>query len=290
MPEIDGFTQLYGLLANPARHSLSPKIMNESFEVNKVNAKYLVFEPTTEQLAVTVAGLKAAGIGGFNLSMPFKQAVLPLLDELTPRANLLHAANVVKQVDGRLIGDTVDGAGFVANLKSHSVDLTDKRVVLLGAGGAGRAVLEALSHEPLQRLTVVKRQNARFQAVAALIDELQVTASMPIELVEYQTATLAAAFSDMDLLTNSTNLGMKSHDLPFAPSLTRLLHPGQVVADMVYAPLQTDLLKVAAQQGCQTVTGLGMLAAQAAASFNWWTNTTMPITHINQLLKDGTNI
>ncbi|GEK28956.1 shikimate dehydrogenase [Furfurilactobacillus siliginis] len=290
MPEIDGFTQLYGLLANPARHSLSPKIMNESFKVNKVNAKYLVFEPASADLAITVSGLKAAGIGGFNLSMPFKQAVIPLLDELTPRAALLQAVNVVNQVDGRLIGDTVDGAGFVANLKSQHIDLTGKRVVLLGAGGAGRAVLEALSHEPLQQITVVKRQNARFKDVATLIKQLQVTASMPIQLVDYQTANLVTAFGDMDLLINSTNIGMKSHDLPFATSLTQLLHPGQVVTDMIYAPLETELLNVANQQGCQTIPGLGMLVAQAAASFNWWTNTTMPVTHINQLLKDGLKI
>ncbi len=135
---IDGHTKLYGLLAHPAAHSLSPLIHNTSFKVTGINGVYLAFDVMPNELQTSVDAIRTMAIGGVNLSMPLKTTVIPLLDEITSRAERLNAVNTVINRDGKLVGDTTDGQGFIDALKYQNVSVEDKTLTVLGAGGAGR--------------------------------------------------------------------------------------------------------------------------------------------------------
>lgn len=275
---IDGHTQLFGLFASPAGHSKSPLMHNLAFKNAGINARYLAFEVTQATLPAAIAGLRALNMGGVNLSMPLKETVLPLLDQVDETAQIVGAVNTIVNRDGKLTGYTTDGLGIV-NALPHNFHLKQARVVIFGAGGAAKSAAVALAMNGAKQLTIINRHTEPGSRGAALRDLLTQNTDCQVQLVPLaDTAALRNAVDASDLLINATSMGMAPNvDLCPVPDAS-YLHPDLIVFDMVYNPRRTKLLAMAEAAGVQTtINGLALLVHQGAAAFKLWTGQQMPI-------------
>ena len=263
---ITASTHVAGVIGDPVRHSLSPAIHNAAFRALDLDWVYVGFPVAAGEGAAAVAAMRALGISGLNVTMPHKHDVLAALDELTPTATALQAVNTVHRLGDALHGDNTDGAGFLDALHhDEGFDPTDVRAVVLGAGGAARAVILALAGAGAADVAVVNRTAARAQHAADLAPGV---------------ARLGGEddLDGADLVVNATSIGMR--DTPAAEALPidpHRLRPGQLVVDLVYHPLRTPLLAAARERGAVPVTGLGMLIHQAAHAFRLWTGEDPPL-------------
>lgn len=252
---ITGATKVAAVIGHPVRHSLSPALHNAAFSASGAPWVYVAFEVAPGDAPAAVAAMRTLGLGGLSVTMPHKEDIAAAVDVLTPAAAALRSVNtVVRRPDGWLEGHSTDGDGFVASLLAAGVDPHGRTTVVVGAGAAGRAVVDALARAGAGRVGVMNRNRERAGAAAAL-------AGAAGEVVE------ADAIATADIVVNATSVGMGSDELPFDVDL---LHAGQVVADLVYHPLDTALLRAARQAGATTVDGLGMLVHQAALQQQLW--------------------
>lgn len=267
---ITGSTRLAAVIGSPARHSLSPTILNAAFAAVDADWVFLAFDVPDGHGAAAIAAVRALGIGGLSVTMPHKAAVHDAVDERTPVAAALGAVNCVHWQGDALVGDNTDGAGFLDALRlDEGVDPAGLRCVVVGAGGAGRAVVHALGQASASEVAVVHRSPGPAERAAALAGERG----------RVGTARDVAA---ADLVVNATPLGMgvvtgtdgSREPLPVDPSA---LHPGQVVVDLIYHPAATPLLAAARGRGAVAVNGLGMLIHQAAHAFRRWTGEDPPL-------------
>jgi shikimate dehydrogenase len=245
-------TAVYGVMGHPVRHSLSPVIHNGAFGRMGLNAVYVAFEVT--DLPAAVSGIRGLGIRGASVTIPHKTAILPLLDGLDAVAEKIGAVNTVAWKNGKLIGYNTDWQGALSALEEKTA-LRDRRVVLLGAGGAARAIAFGLKQKGC-RVFLFNRTLAKAARLAA-------------ELGFVHGALASIESLDADILINATSVGMAPHD-DESPLPNNLLRPGMTVMDIVYSPWQTKLLREGEASGCQTIDGLGMLAHQGAAQIEIW--------------------
>jgi shikimate dehydrogenase len=257
-PTIDGTTLVYGIIGRPVAHSLSPAMHNAAFRELGMNAVYVAF-PVAD-LARAVAGLRGLQINGVSVTIPFKEDIIPLLDELEPQAAKIGAVNTVVNRDGRLVGTNTDWLGALLALEEKTA-IAQKRVLILGAGGASRAIAFAI----LEKGGQVAVSDLDRDKALALSRQMWVEVVAPDHLGQYPA----------DILINATPVGMepKSGDIPLDPAL---LARFQVVMDIVYKPLETRLLKEARSRDCQVIDGLQMLIHQGAAQFELWTGQSAP--------------
>jgi shikimate dehydrogenase len=254
-PAISGATRVAGVIGSPVRHSLSPALHNAAFEQLGLDWVYAAFDVPPGQAAAALAAMRALGLGGLSVTMPHKEAVAAAVDALDPAAAALRSVNtVVPQADGSLTGHSTDGAGVIASLAAAGVSVAGRPVCLLGGGGAARSLADALGRAGAARVAVVNRTAGAAEATAALAGAVGVVGT---------TADIGTA----DIVVNATSVGMGTGDLPCD---TGLLRSGQVVADIVYHPRRTALLKAAGAVGAITVDGLGMLVHQAALQQQLW--------------------
>lgn len=256
---IDGKTEIYGLLGRPVSHSLSPAMHNAAFRALGLNAVYVAF-PVTD-LPQAVAGLRGLNIRGVSVTIPFKEEIIPLLDEVNPQAARMGAVNTVVNRDGRLIGHNTDWLGAVAALKEKTV-IQGEHFLVLGAGGASRAIVFGLLQEGGRiSLTDIDPDRA-----ATLAQEFGVEALPPEALGQ----------CPAKILINATPVGMEpqADAIPIAPEL---LGRFTLVMDIVYRPLRTRLLREAEARSVWTVDGLKMLIYQGAAQFELWTGRPAPV-------------
>jgi shikimate dehydrogenase len=259
-------TRVAGVIGSPVRHSLSPAIHNAAFAAAGLDWAFLAFEVEQGSAAAALEGARALGLGGLSVTMPHKADVAAAVDERSAVVDRLGAANCVIPVgQGRLRGESTDGAGFVRSLADAGVDPAGMRCCVLGAGGAARAVVLALAGAGAAAVTVVNRTEANGARAAELAGAAGRVAAGD---------AVTAALGDADLVVNATSVGMGGGPPPID---VRLLGVGQVVADLVYEPIRTALLDAAAVAGCRTVDGLGMLLHQAALAFESWTGETAPL-------------
>jgi shikimate dehydrogenase len=250
------------VIGAPVRHSLSPAIHNAAFAACGLDWTFVAFEVPEGGGPDAVAAMRALRLGGLSVTMPHKGAVAAAVDECTPVAARLGAVNaVVPRPDGALVGHNTDGAGFVAALRADGVEPCGVHTVVLGAGGAARAVVAALAEAGAASVVVVNRTRHRAMAAAALAGAAGRVGD-------------AAEVASADLVVNATSVGMGRADVPIDPALLR---PGQVVADIVVHPVDTALLRAARAAGATTVDGLGMLVHQAALAFGLWTGREAPV-------------
>jgi shikimate dehydrogenase len=256
---IDGHTKIFGILGRPVSHSLSPAMHNAAFRHLGINAAYVPF-PVTD-LFQAVAGLRGLGIGGASVTIPFKEEIIPLLDELDPQAAEIGAVNTVVNRDGRLVGYNTDWLGALISLLARGF-LGGRRVLILGAGGASRAIAYGL----LQQGAIVTLTDIDPDRAAALARDLG-TAALPPE---------ALADCPADILINATPVGMTPEvdGIPINPDL---LDRFAIVMDIVYQPLKTRLLREAQARGAATIDGLKMLINQAVGQFELWTKQPAPM-------------
>ncbi|GFO66751.1 shikimate dehydrogenase (NADP(+)) [Geomonas limicola] len=273
MTPITGKTMLTGIIGWPIRHSLSPVMHNAAFQALGLDWRFVPFAVAPERLAEAVAGLNALGVIGFNVTIPHKVAIMPLLDRISPEAELIGAVNVVDSRDGVLTGYNTDGIGLLAALhQEFGFDPAGKRILVLGAGGAARAAAAALGSAQAARIALANRSLA---AAYGLAQELG-TRLTGTAFSEHGLGALGdpAFLAEFDLIVNTTSVGM-AHDSFPGLSLAGL-KPGLCVYDMVYAPPVTPLMKEAAACGVPCANGLSMLVAQGEAAFAIWTGRTPP--------------
>jgi shikimate dehydrogenase len=263
---ITGATRLAAVIGQPVRHSLSPAILNAAFAATGADWVFVALEVPEGRGGEAVAAMRTLGLGGLSVTMPHKAAARAAVDEATPAAAALDAVNCVFRRDDRLVGDNTDGAGFVDALRlDEGVEVADRRCVLVGAGGAGRAVARALADAGAAEVVVVNRSPGPAARAAALAGRVGRVGTAD---------DLGAA----DLVVNATSLGMglggPAEPLPVEPERLR---PGQVVVDLVYHPAVTPLLAAARDRGARPVGGLGMLVHQAGHAFSGWTGLDPPL-------------
>ena len=267
-------------------HSKSPAMYNYCFEKWGLDNVYLAFDVPAEEAGKAIEAFRTMGMKGANVTMPCKQAVVPYLDAVSDAVRLSGACNTIVEQDGKLTGHNTDGEGYVINLKAHGVDIRGKKLVLLGAGGASTAIQVQSLLDGAERISVFNQKDAFWDRAEAKIQELQKEfPDRVIELLDLaDEALLAKRLGEADILTNATRVGMKPlDDLSLIKDLS-LLRPELVVADTVYEPEETKLLKDAKAQGCKTVGGLGMLLYQGAAAVKLYTGREMPVDEIKKEL------
>ncbi|WP_412069508.1 shikimate dehydrogenase [Rubrivirga sp. IMCC43871] len=259
-------TRLAVLLGDPVGHSLSPTIHNAAFQAQGIDAVYLACAVEAGRLASAVEGLAALGALGANVTIPHKQTALALAGEATPTARALGAANTLVRTEAGWRADNTDVAGFLTPLDAHRQRLAGASVVVLGAGGAARAVVYAALAELGARVTIAARRREQGEALAA-----DLRAVGPVAVTGLDDT---AAIRDATLVVNATPLGMGGERMPVDASA---LHAGQIVYDLVYRPAVTPLLAAAQAAGGTTIGGLPMLLGQAAASYRQWTGRDFPL-------------
>ena len=279
--KIDGYTRLAAVVANPIKHSISPFIHNSAFEATNTNGVYLAWEVDATELAETVANIRRYQMYGINLSMPYKEQVIPYLDQLSEEACLIGAVNTVVNREGTLIGYNTDGKGFFKSLPSFKI--SGKRMVLLGAGGAAKAILAQAILDGVSQVSVFVR-SASMGKTKPYLEKLQHETGFRVDLFALEDAQeLQENIRKAELLVNATSVGM---DGAFQPIPTSIVLPEKLlVADVIYQPFETPFLKWARSQGNHAVNGLGMLLYQAAEAFQLWTGKEMPTDQIWELLK-----
>jgi len=264
---ISGATRLAAVIGWPVRHSLSPAILNTAFAAAGVDWTFVALEVPPGQGAAAVEAVRTLGLGGLSVTMPHKAAAHAAVDEATPVAEELGAVNCVFRRGDRLVGDNTDGAGFIDALaQDPGLDVAGLRCVVVGAGGAGRAVVRALGAAGAAEVAVVNRSPEPAARAAPLAGPAGRVGA-------------AADVGRADLVVNATPLGMDVTDggTDSLPVDAALLHEGQVVVDLVYHPLVTPLLAIARARGSVAVGGLGMLVHQAGLAFRNWTGEAPPL-------------
>jgi shikimate dehydrogenase len=276
-------TMLYGIFGYPIGHSLSPLMHNTAFAHHGLEAVYLPFAVHPAHIEVAVKSIAALQMGGVNVTIPHKQAVLAWMDELSSEARLIGAVNTIHLRDGRLHGYNTDGTGFLRALEEVDCAVAGRTVLLLGAGGAARSIAVQLCLSGIGRLLLANRTRTRAEDLAAFLK--QTIPHADISVVTMGESSLAAQLLDTDIIVNATSIGMHPHDPLLLPSTA--LSPQHLVCDIVYRPLQTPLLRAAEQQGARTVDGLGMLLHQGAKAFEIWTGYAFPLALIRARLLEA---
>ena len=279
--KIDGYTRLAAVVANPIKHSISPFIHNSAFEATNTNGVYLAWEVDAAELAETVANIRRYQMYGINLSMPYKEQVIPYLDQLSEEACLIGAVNTVVNREGTLIGYNTDGKGFFKSLPSFKI--SGKRMVLLGAGGAAKAILAQAILDGVSQISVFVRSSS-MEKTRPYLEKIQNATGFRVDLFALEDVQdLQDSITQADLLVNATSVGMDGSSQPIPTSI--VLPEKLMVADVIYQPFETPFLKWAKEQGNQSINGLGMLLYQAAEAFELWTGKEMPTDQIWELLK-----
>ncbi len=259
---VTGRTQVLGVWGHPVGHSRSPAMHNAALEALGLDWVYVPFGVAPGDLVAAVAGLRALGLVGVNVTVPLKESVLPLLDVVDEDARWIGSVNTIHNRDGRLYGYSTDGMGFLRSLEAAGQRTRGRRALLLGAGGSARAVAYALASRGCH-CQIANRTEARAAALA-----LAVNARYPGAASVAGWGGKAAGF---DLLVNTTSLGMPPNEesVPALPSNAFAARP--FVCDLIYVPAQTRLLAAAAAAGCETLNGVGMLVWQGVLALAIWT-------------------
>ena len=281
---ITGKTGLLGLLGDPVAHSLSPQMHNTAFELLGLDYTYLCFQVDELHLEEAVRGLVACKIRGFNLTMPNKNKILPLCDELSPAARLTGAVNTVINENGRLTGHNTDGCGMIRSLKEAGFPVKGSTITVMGSGGAASSICAQAALDGAEEIHIFARPTSRFWDRTLLLTEsLNRSTSCRAFLHEQEDQTaLLDSLQKSQLLLNGTSVGMHPH--PEASLITdpSLLDPHLTVADVIYEPRETRLLAMAREQGCKTLNGMYMLLYQGAEAFRLWTGQEMPVEEIKR--------
>lgn len=288
-------TEFIGLIGYPIKHSASPYFQQAALDYYHLDIRYEAWETAPGELEATIAGLREPRNLGANVTVPYKEAVLPLLDEVDDLAGLIGAVNTIVKRDNRLLGFNTDAYGFLEGLRQEGhFDPEGKRVVVLGAGGAARAVCFALVREKVSSLVIINRTPVRAKTLAeslrsyigdsspSLHSGLRPAGweglSTKVTTLSGQNPSSGETFTHCHLIVNCTSVGMKHSSQEGKPPFgIEVIPPGVLVYDLVYNPYPTRLLELAGKAGANILGGLAMLVYQGAASFELWTGKKAPV-------------
>ena len=274
---ITGTTRLVGIFGYPVEHSSSPLMHNAAFLHLGLDYVYVPFAVRPDNLQNAVEALRALNIAGVNVTIPHKETIIPFLDEVGGEVSLIGAVNTVKVEDGKLKGFNTDARGFLESLRENKIEPQGARALVIGAGGASRAIVYALVKAGVSELIIANRTLARAEALASKL--AAAFAGKNIKCVKLSALYAEAA----DLIVNTTSVGMKADDPPlFDPCVITSKHR---VVDIIYKPAETPLLRQARLRGAVTLNGMGMLVNQGAVSFELWTGIAPPRPLMRQALE-----
>lgn len=278
--KVDSGTILYSVIGDPIRQSKSPVMMNCAFRESGINGIYTAFHIRSEQLADFVAGVRAMGIRGVNVTIPHKLDIMPLLDEIDESAQAIGAVNTIVNEGGNLIGYNTDGLGYVRSLKEEAEpELGGKRVLIIGAGGATRGIIYALAKEGVGSIVISNRTVERAQTLADAF-----SSQTDIHVVGMDKVKDACAAAD--IIINTTSIGMYPH-VEGTPIDASWLKPDTIASDLIYNPLITRFLEEAKGRGCRIHGGLGMFVYQGAYAFEYWTGVPAPVQAMRAAVLDA---
>ena len=277
--KITGHTRLLALFGSPVVHSGSPAMYNYSFEKLGLDYVYVAFDVDKNGLKEAVSAARLYNMRGFNLTMPCKNEVLHYIDELSPEARLVGAVNTVVNENGRLIGYNTDGTGFIKNLEAHKIDIKNKKIAVAGAGGAATAIVVQLALEGAGEIHIFNRKSETFNKMVETVKRLrQEVPEVVIELYDIlDEAKFNSLIKEAEIFVNATAAGMKPYDEESVIKDISVFHKDLVVADVVYNPIETKLLKEAGRAGCTCIDGKGMLLWQGVYAFKLYTGKDMPV-------------
>ena len=274
MDNISGTTRLCGVIGDPIEHTMSPAMQNAAFEEMGLNYLYVPFRVKEEGLGKAIDGMRALNMRGLNVTIPHKVSVIQFLDELDPLAEKIGAVNTIVNDEGVLRGYNTDATGFLQALLEKDIEPGGKNVVVLGAGGASRAISFILA-ERGSNLVILNRllELDWAEELAGRISEIF---TKEVEALELNEGNLAGALEKADILVNATSVGM-TPDIDQTLVTSDLLRPGLIVYDIVYNPVRTRLLREAEKAGAETISGLDMLVGQGASAFELWIGMKAPV-------------
>lgn len=279
MNSINGKTRTVALIGDPVEHSFSPFIHNYGFKVHNLNMVYVNHPVKKYDLKAGIEGIKALGYIGANITYPHKTEVIKYLDGVSEEARLIGAVNTIKNEDGKLIGYNTDGLGFIYGLTQEGIEIEDKTVCLLGAGGAASSIAISLCLKANCRVIICNRDMNRAEEISRIVNGRKgdflgkiIQTILPNELY----------LEKVDILVNCTPVGMGElkNLIPFEDKLK--LNKNTIVCDLIYNPYETLLLKMAKHEGCPAYNGLDMLFGQAILAFEIWTGKTLRFEEIKR--------
>jgi len=273
-------TKLFALIGDPVERSLSPEMHNAAFDALGLDCAYIALRVPSEMLTDAVEGIRAIRLSGFNVTHPHKVKIIDLLDKLDRSAEMVGAVNTVKNDGGKLVGFNTDGDGAVRALESKVGKLSGKKILLLGAGGAARAIAFSLA-QASAKLTVANRTASKAKELVATINKKLGVKAVHVALKKN---ILVDEIRRSNILINATSTGMYP-DVDRTLVTADMMHRGLMVDDIVYEPLQTRLLREAKKAGARTVDGLGMLVHQGAMAFEIWTGRRAPVKVMEATVK-----
>ena len=281
--EITGHTKLTGLLGSPVAHSISPMMHNEAFRLLDLDYVYLCFDVDDTNLPKAVEGLRTLGVKGFNCTMPVKNRMAQLADELSPAAKMIGAVNTVLNDNGKFVGHNTDGVGYMQSVKDAGFDITGKTMTLLGAGGAASSIFVQAALDGVANINVFSIKDKFWERAEKMVDSVNANTSCHATLYELgNDSTLGAALEKSDILTNATSVGMAPNTDNCIINDKNMLRSNLIVSDVIYNPMETNLIKMAKEMGCPTFNGLYMLLYQGAEAFKIWTGKDMPVKEIKE--------
>lgn len=275
---ITGKTTLVGIVGDPVEHSLSPPMHNAAFQHLKLDCVYVPFHVKAKNLKNAIKGAKAMGIKGLNITIPHKTAVIRYLDEVDQAAQLIGAVNTLKFTEGKIKGYNTDGVGAVKAIEEITT-VKDKKVVIMGAGGAARAVAFQLILNGIQKLSIANRTPEKAVQLAC---DIKSKLKFSPRVVNFSELELIST----DILINTTPVGMHPHEDQKPLVTSQMMHPELVVNDIIYNPLMTGLLKEAEDAGAKTVNGTKMLVYQGVEAFRIWTGVNPPVEVFTEALRE----
>ena len=278
-------TELIGLIATPIRHSSSPRMHNEAFAKLGLDYAYLAFEVGNEELEDTIKGFRAMKVRGSNVSMPNKTVVHKYLDKLSDAAEMCGAVNTIVNDDGVLTGHITDGIGYMSGLKDAGIDIIGKKMTIVGAGGAATAIQVQAALDGVKEISIFNRKDAFYERAQKTVKDINEKTNCKATLYDLDDLDkLKEEIASSYIFTNATGMGMKPLEgQTYIPDKS-FLRKDLIVTDVVYAPAETALLKMAKEVGCKTLNGFPMMLFQGAAAFKLWTNQDMPIEHVKEVM------
>jgi shikimate dehydrogenase len=276
---ITSSTSIAAVIGDPVKHSLSPVIHNVGFQSLGIDWIYVACEVKEGDAQSALDAMKLLDLRGLSVTMPHKTVIASLVDSVSAAAQALNSVNTIEVTsDGSLVGHSTDGDGLIASLKQQGVSVSGASVLILGAGGAARSVIDALQRHECRQIFIANRSLDRAQSAVALAPGIAKVVSIS------NLSDLADAAAKSDIIINATSVGMaKSPDsVSVSPLAPEVIDPHHIVVDLVYHPIETELLRLTRQRGAQAIDGLGMLVHQAALQQQIWTGLTPNVSDMYQ--------
>lgn len=282
---ISGHTGLLGLIGSPVGHSGSPAMYNYSFQKLGLDYAYVAFDIKIEEVKDAIAAMKTFKMRGMNVTMPCKTEALKYMDELSPAARIIGAVNTIVNDNGKLTGHITDGEGFVNNLKDHGIEIKGKKITVAGGGGAATAIQVQCALDGAREISIFNIKDAFFERTLHTAEKIR--KEVPGIVVNVydiaDTEKMTEEIKSSDIFANATIVGMKPMENESVVKDVKAFYPGLVVADAVYNPEETKLLKEAKEAGCTCIGGKGMLLWQGVAAFKLFTGKDMPVKKVKEL-------